>query len=337
MVTLPLAPEPTRTDRPGRLARYALRVSVLEQCQYRCLYCLPGTVTPYTARDRRLTAVDYARLAPLLVARGVTKVRFTGGEPLLRPDIVDVVRAFSASARSAGSLELALTTNGARLDAHLAPLVAAGVSRVTVHIDSLRPERYRAIMGEGDVGDVVDCIARAQVCLRELKVNCVVQRGQNDDELPDFLAWSKATGVQVRFIELMNTGSASTYTRAAFVSGSDIRARIAERGPVEGVARRDASDPAALYRTHDGVVFGVIASDTEPFCGACDRMRLTADGRLRGCLYEPGGVPLGAALHSGASTETLAALIDSGLDDKRSFHPLEAPSRVPFSMADVGG
>jgi cyclic pyranopterin phosphate synthase len=245
----------------------------------------------------------------------VRKVRLTGGEPLLRPDVADIVEAF---ARERADVDVALTTNGQHLAARLPALVAAGLDRVTVHVDSLRPDRYRALMGDGSVEAVLAAAEAARAELAEVKLNVVVQRGKNDDELHDFLAWSRRSGVQVRFIELMNTGSAATYTEAAFVAGKDIVARVALRGAVERVARRAPSDP-------------------EPFCDACDRLRLTADGRLRGCLYQAGGVPLGAALKSHPSDEPLVALIEAALDDKRSSHPADAPTRVPFSMADIGG
>jgi cyclic pyranopterin phosphate synthase len=141
----------------------------------------------------------------------------------------------------------------------------------------------------------------------------------------------------VRFIELMNTGSARAYVSEVFMAGHAVVEHVRRAMGVRPVARRHPSDPAALYETRDGLVFGVIASDTEPFCDACDRMRLTADGRLRGCLYESGGVPLGALLKTGVDDDQLRALIGVALDDKRSHHPLVAPDRVPFSMADVGG
>lgn len=314
----------------GRLSRYSLRASLLEQCSLHCPYCLPGTVTPPTDRARWLTAADHLRLGRLFRPRGVTKVRLTGGEPLLRPDVAEVVSAW----REANpDVDLALTTNGLRLGHSVEALARAGLRRVTVHIDTLRDERYRELMGAGSPGAVLEACRAARRVLAEVKLNVVVQRGKNDDELGDFLELSARTGFEVRFIELMNTGSADAYTREVFLSGRDVVARL-EGAPLP---RRHESDPAALYRSPHGVVFGVIASDTEPFCGACDRLRLTADGRLRGCLYQSGGLPLGTALRSGASDETLAALIDAALDDKRSWHPLAAPERTPFSMADVGG
>jgi cyclic pyranopterin phosphate synthase len=188
-------------------------------------------------------------------------------------------------------------------------------------------------MGADSPSRILDVARAAKQKVEQVKLNCVIQRGKNDDEIGDFLALSAREGFEVRFIELMNTGSAVEYTREVFIAGREIVARAGGTP----LPRRHPSDPAALYRSADGVVFGVIASDTEPFCSQCDRLRLTADGRLRGCLYQPNGIPLGAALKAGASREAIEALIDSGLDDKRSYHPLTAPSRVAFSMADVGG
>ncbi|HEY4223257.1 MAG TPA: radical SAM protein [Myxococcota bacterium] len=317
-------------DKRGRLPRYALRVSVLEQCTYACPYCAPGTVAAPTEKARWLSAAHYARLAKLFRGRGVTKVRFTGGEPLLRQDIVAIVHAWKEAMPDA---DLALTTNGQRLAAHLPDLARAGLRRVTVHIDTLRPDRYRALMGDAEPAAILAAAVAARALLAEVKLNVVIQRDKNHDEIGDFLALSQRTGIEVRFIELMSTGSADDYARSVFMAGQDIVA-LAHGAPLP---RRHPSDPAALYQTSQGVSFGVIASDTEPFCAACDRLRLTADGRLRGCLYQSGGIPLGAALAAGASDETLQALMDTALDDKRSWHPLVAPHRVPFSMADVGG
>jgi cyclic pyranopterin phosphate synthase len=291
---------------------------------------MPGSVVTPTEHARRLSPEEYLRLGRLFRARGVSKVRLTGGEPLLRPDLVEVVAAWKEAIADA---DLALTTNGQLLAQALPALARAGLRRVTVHIDSLRDDRYRALMGKSTPAQILDAARAAKRMLDEVKLNVVMQRGRNDDEIDAFLALSAREGFEVRFIELMNTGSADGYTREVFMSGRDIVARA--RGTP--LPRRHASDPAALYQSDSGVVFGVIASDTEPFCGDCDRLRLTADGRVRGCLYQPGGIPLGAALKSGASDETLAALLSSALDDKRTYHPLTAPHRVPFSMADVGG
>ncbi len=313
---------------------FALRVSLLEQCPYRCAYCLPGSVTPPTARARWLGAEEHLRLARVFAAAGVEKVRFTGGEPLVRADVAEVIAAWRDAAPD---VLRALTTNGQRLGARVAALHEAGLQRLTVHLDTLRPQRYRALMGDGDPAAILADAAWAQARFPEVKLNVVVQRDRNDDELLDFLRLSAETGIEVRFIELMDTGSARAYTRVALVTGAEIVARIAARAGATPVPRRRASDPAALYRTDAGVTFGVIASDTEPFCADCDRLRLTADGRLRGCLYEAGGVPVGDALKAGAGDAELAALVAGAIAGKRSHHPRVATGLAPFSMADVGG
>lgn len=318
---------------PAERSRFALRVSVLDACNLRCTYCAPGALSQPMRSTQWLTAAEHAMLAPHFAAVGVDKVRFTGGEPLLRPDLVDVVVAWRAALPGA---ELALTTNGTQLVEQAAALHAAGISSVTVHLDTLRRDRYPSLMGtRGSPEQALEGVAVAVRLFAEVKLNVVLQRGKNDDELADFLAWSKRTGVQVRFIELMRTGSANNVVDDVFMSGAEAVRRLSARP----VGRRHPSDPAALFvadNVADGVVFGVIASDTAPFCGACNRLRLTADGRLRGCLYESGGVGLGVALRDDRVGD-VAGLVFAGVAGKRSFHPSTAEERAPFSMADVGG
>lgn len=318
----------------GRLSHYSLRLSLLEQCNLSCQYCMPGAVVSPTEKRKWLRAADYALLLPLFVERGVTKVRLTGGEPLIRDDVEDIV---AAMANAAPNIDIALTTNGTALATRAASLREAGLRRVTIHLDSLRPKRVQELMGKDELDAILAGIDAAKREFEAVKINVVVQKGKNDDEIEDFLAFSQARGVEVRFIELMNTGSARGYVDDVFMTGAEIVQSVRSLAGVSAIDRRHPSDPAALFRTDAGVTFGVIASDTEPFCGACDRLRLTADGRLRGCLYEAGGVPLGAALKADADARAIAALMDAALDDKRSYHPLVAPKRVPFSMADIGG
>lgn len=320
---------------PMRTA-WALRVSVLDACNLRCTYCAPGTLSAPMPSSKWLTPAEHARLAPHLGALQVKKVRFTGGEPLLRKDLVDVIDAWRTALPDA---VLALTTNGTKLVEQIEPLVACGLDRVTVHLDTLREDRYGALMGTASsVAHVLRAIDVARARFAEVKVNVVVQRGKNDDELHAFLRWSRASGVHVRFIELMRTGSADDVVDDAFFAGREVVSRLGGRP----LPRHNPSDPAALFAASvdgDDVVFGLIASDTEPFCSACDRLRLTADGRLRGCLYEAGGVPLGEALRRGIDDDALRALVASGVRSKRSFHPLSttAGDRARFSMADIGG
>lgn len=333
---LPIVDAPVGAALPRRTS-YALRVSLLDACNLRCAYCAPGSVTGPLARARWLDAAAHARLArqfaraPLGGASPalVRKVRFTGGEPLLRDDVVDIVARWRAALPLA---ELALTTNATRLVERGAALRAAGLERVTVHLDTLRADRYERLMGKGSLAAILDALSFARRTFDGVKLNMVVQRGENDDELASFLAFSRVTGIQVRFIELMRTGSADAVVDARFFPGRDVVAALGARP----VPRAHPSDPAALFEA-DGVTFGVIASDTEPFCSACDRLRLTADGHLRRCLYESGGVDVGAALAAGVDDDALARLLDHAIAGKRSFHPLTQAARLPFSMADVGG
>ncbi len=323
-----------QTTARGLLSRYALRVSLLEQCSYRCPYCLPGAVQPYTERNRWLSASDYARLAPIFADLGVAKVRFTGGEPLLRADLIDVIQVFR---QAMPKTELALTTNGQRLAKIKQELRRSGLDRLTIHIDSLQKERYTRLMGDGDPQEILQTALSLGDIFGQIKINVVLQRGQNDDEMLDFLRLSQETGVEVRFIELMNTGSASEYTKSVFLSGAEALSLLQKQIQIKPIARRHESDPAALYQTETGITFGVIASDTEPFCHVCDRLRLTADGRLRGCLYEAGGTDVGSHLRKNVSAEELRSIVIHGAMQKRSFHPNTANERRPFSMADVGG
>ncbi len=349
---LPILDE--NATRPGgpsssRRARYALRVSVLEQCQLDCSYCRPGSVMSPSTQASWLSPSEHAKLAPHFFARGVQKVRFTGGEPTLRRDLVDVIAAWSDAAADRtdpthprADVSFALTTNGLRLQPLLPSLKRAGLDGVTLHLDTLRADRVRHLMGDGADVDVVFAAAdAAKDAGLAVKWNVVVQKGRNDDELGAILDESARRGIEVRFIELMNTGSARGYVAESFFAGKDIVDVVRRARGVRPLPRRHASDPAALYVDDSGVVFGVIASDTEPFCADCDRLRLSADGRLRGCLYQPGGLSLGNALRAGADPAAVDALvgtlIDAGLDDKRSHHPSALVERRAFSMADVGG
>lgn len=300
---------------------WTLRVSVTDQCSYRCRYCQPTGAG--TARAR-LSVGDYAKIAPALARLGVSKVRFTGGEPLQRPDLPGIARVFRDAIPDA---TLALTTNGLLLAACLEELHTAGLSCATIHIDTLRAGRYRDLMGGRRLESVLDGVLAARARLAEVKLNVVVQRGRNDDELFDFLAFSEQHRVEVRFIELMDTGIAAAYARDAFVSGAEIVERLGAT-PLE---RRDPSAPAEHWSTCGGVTFGVIASVTAPFCERCNRLRLSCDGTLRGCLYEPATVSL-----AGAQAAELETLVDHVVNHKQSHHPGRRALHV-FSMAEGGG
>lgn len=316
---------PLAAHAPSRpLRRVTLRVSVLSSCQLRCAYCVP----PRGQSRADWLGPDEHRAIARAFGDRLGKVRFTGGEPLLRSGLPALVRAYADE-----GVPLALTTNGVRLRERLPDLHAAGLRAATIHVDSLRPDRYRALMGDADLDQVLSAVRLAKETLDLVKVNVVVQRDRNDDEIPDFLDWSRREGIEVRFIELMDTGSAPAYTRAAFFTGAEILARARDARGASPLPRLHPSDPATRHATADGVVFGIIASDTEPFCGDCTRLRLSAEGRLRGCLYEPGGVDLREAARAGRLEEA----IERAIVEKRSHHPSLPTPRSPFSMAQTGG
>ena len=289
----------------------SLRVSVTDRCNLRCRYCMPEEDYVWLPRTSLLTFEEIARLTRVFTGLGVTKVRLTGGEPLLRHDLPTLVRLLG---ENPGIKDLALTTNGVLLAKHAAALRAAGLARVTVSLDTLRPERMQAFAKSAHHADVLAGIAAARAAgFERVKLNTVVVRGFNDDELTDLIEFGKSHAAEVRFIEYMDVGGATHWTAAQVVSQREILERLSARyGPV--TPGRDASDPRApaeRFKLPDGTTFGVIASVTAPFCAACDRSRLTADGTWFLCLYAERGVDLRGPLRTGASDDDLRALITS--------------------------
>jgi cyclic pyranopterin phosphate synthase len=314
---------------------FSLRVSVLENCQYRCSYCLPGTVKPFAHKPSWLKPDEYRVLAGALAQLPITKIRFTGGEPLLRRDLAEIVAAFKEAHPKA---LLSVTTNAERLMQQADGLLKAGISAVNIHIDSLNPVTYKKTMGDGDVKAILAYLPEAKRHFDEVKINVVIQKGVNDQELCDFLDFSVQSGIEVRFIELMNTGSARNYVKDHFLSGAEAIKIIEARFAVRKLPRRHASDPAALFELeHEKRSFGLIASDTQPFCDDCNRLRINALGELRGCLYQPSGVNLASLIRNKVTSEELNHAIDTAVKGKRSFHPLVSGPKYSFSMAEIGG
>jgi len=308
---------------------FTLRVSVLEHCQLRCAYCLPKALSMLAKKDW-LSLSHYEQIARVLARFSFRKIRFTGGEPLLREELPQIVAIFAQAIPSA---PLALTTNGQRFCAMAEALKDAGLNTITIHIDSLKAERYQRLMGKGELAEALRAVEKAKTLGLRPKVNVVVQRGLNDDELSSFLEFSKETGVMVRFIELMDTGSARDFVAAHFISGRNILAKLAHLGIVPK-PRAHPSDPARLFLAEQqDVLFGLIASDTEPFCSHCDRLRLSANGKIYTCLYEP----LGEALNLEADDDALFREINLKINRKESLHPSANKSRRLFSMSQTGG
>src|SRR3989440_455023 len=282
----------------------SLRLSVTDRCNLRCRYCMPEDDYAWLPRTSILTFEEIERLTGAFASLGVQKVRLTGGEPLLRHDLSTLVAMI---ARNPRIRDLAITTNGLLLGKHAAELRTAGLQRVTVSLDTLRPERMLAFAKSARHADVLEGIEAAQRAgFARLKLNAVVIRGFNDDELADLVEFARAHDAEVRFIEYMDVGGATRWSMEQVVPQLEMLAR--RYGAIEPIAA-DGRAPAERFRLADGTSFGIIASTTAPFCRACDRSRLTADGTWFLCLYANRGVDLRERLRRGASDDELAALL----------------------------
>jgi GTP 3',8-cyclase len=315
------------TDRLGRRMG-SLRLSVTDRCNMRCRYCMPEEEYRWLPRTSILTFEELARLTAVFAGLGAGKVRLTGGEPLLRHDLPDLVAKL---AQVEGVRDLALTTNGILLGGRVAALRSAGLRRVTVSLDTLRPERMAEFARSDRHADVLTGIAAAASAgFESVKVNAVVIRGYNDDEVLPLLAFARAQGVELRFIEYMDVGGATQWSREQVVSQAEILAAVAAaHGPATPLPARAAA-PAERFRLADGTVFGVIASTTAPFCRDCDRSRLTADGTWYLCLYATDGINLRDVLRGGATDAELTALIRetwATRADRGAEERLAVPSR----------
>jgi cyclic pyranopterin phosphate synthase len=322
-------------DRLGRPLR-SLRVSVTDRCNLRCHYCMPETDYVWLPREDLLSFEETARAVGVFTGLGVEKVRLTGGEPLLRRDLPDLVRLLSRNSRLS---ELALTTNGLLLEAQAKALKDAGLSRITVSLDTLKPERFREISRRDGLEDVLSGIEAARAAgLPELKLDSVIVRGMNDDELFDLLDFGKTIGAEVRFIEYMDVGGATRWSKDRVFSKREMLAVIEERsGAPAAPIDLESWAPAKRFRLPNGSTFGIIASTTEPFCRTCDRSRLTADGFFYSCLYAQKGLDLRAKLRSGASDEELEALLAStwrAREDRGAEIRLELAERDPLVEVD---
>ncbi len=300
-----------RLNRPMR----DLRISVIDRCNYRCPYCMPADVFgdghDFLPRAHWLTPGEIKRLAGLFVQLGTNKLRLTGGEPLLRKDICEIVAGL---AEIDGVADLALTTNGSRLAEHAAELKRAGLKRITVSLDSLDPDVFAAMSGgRGDVATVLAGIDAARTAgFAPIKVNVVVERGRNDHTVLDLLEHFRGSGVIVRFIEFMDVGTLNRWQPSQVVPSKELLELIAARWPVEPLASNYRGEVAERYRFLDGAgEIGFISSVTAPFCGDCHRARLSADGTLYTCLFAAAGMDLRGPLRAGASDADLVGLLQN--------------------------
>ncbi|HSD30839.1 MAG TPA: GTP 3',8-cyclase MoaA [Gemmatimonadales bacterium] len=310
----------------------SLRVSVTDRCNMRCSYCMPEAEYVWLPRDQILTFEEIARLVRVFAGLGATKVRLTGGEPLLRHDLPTLVRMIADEPRVR---DLALTTNGVLLARHAPDLRAAGLRRVTVSLDTLRPDRMERFARSARHADVLAGIGAAQVLgFERLKLNSVVLRGFNDDELTDLIEFARARDAEVRFIEYMDVGGATQWSLDRVVSQREILDRLAHHyGAITPITGDDPRAPAERFALPDGTTFGIIASTTAPFCRACDRSRLTADGQWLLCLYAERGIDLRAPLRGGATDADIAALVRDtwlGRRDRGAEERLAVAERQPL-------
>jgi len=286
----------------------SLRISVTDRCNMRCRYCMPEEDYVWLPRESLLTFEEITRLARVFRTLGATKIRLTGGEPLLRHDFGTLVRLL----KTTDPTDLALTTNGILLARHLQSLVAAGLDRVTVSLDTLHPERMADFARTDRHADVLTGIAAARSSEIPVKLNAVIVRGYNDDEILALLAFARTQGAELRFVEYMDVGGATRWDADKVVTRDEILTVItSQTGKPVPIGRLDDPAPASRYRLPDGTVFGIIASVSAPFCSACDRSRLTADGTWYLCLYADQGVSLREPLRLGATDEELSTLIAS--------------------------
>ena len=311
-----------------------LRLSVTDRCNLRCSYCMPEKDYVWLPKDDILHFEEIARLVDVFLDLGVDKVRLTGGEPLLRRDMPDLIARLAARPRIR---DLAMTTNGVLLAPQAQALAAAGLHRLTVSLDTLHPDRFRDLTRADDLDRVLEGIATAAPLFPGLKIDAVVIRGTNDDELVDLIEYGRRYGAEVRFIEYMDVGGATNWAMTRVVSRAEMLVTLAHHyGPVEPI-QEVSSAPADRYRLPDGTVFGIISSTTEPFCAECDRSRLTADGMWYLCLYATTGIDLRGALRSGAGAPELAALIRSSWEarqDRGAEDRLATRDRSPLVPLD---
>lgn len=322
-----------------------LRISVLDRCNFRCSYCMPEESlqgkTPFLPKKELLSDDELLRLANAFVFLGVSKIRLTGGEPLLRPGLCGLVGKLSTIP---GVVDLSMTTNGVLLPRLARDLSDAGLNRITVSLDSLDENVFARLSGSrGSVAEVLQGIGAAEAAgFHELKINCVVQRGVNDHTVMDLIDHFRGTGHIVRLIEFLDVGSSNDWRKSQVVPGHEWLKRIHERWPLRPLLRRHAGETATRYAFEDGQgEIGLVNSITQPFCGNCSRARITADGTMHTCLFSAKGIPLKPLLKRGVEAHSLEHFIRkawSGRNDRYSeIRHLGKDNGAGLEMYRMGG
>jgi len=318
-----------------------LRVSLTDRCNFRCFYCLPHGEPPIAPKEQMLSYEEIDYICEIFVSLGIEKLRLTGGEPMLRRDIETIIEKLSRL-KSSGLQDLALTTNGYYLPDRAQSLKDAGLDRVTISLDSLKRDVFKRMTGVDVLDKVLAGIAAAKAAgLEPIKINAVIVRGHNEDEVSDFAAFAREHDVKMRYIEFMPLDSGHEWAREDVVSGKEILERISERFPLVRVDVARGSETSARYRFADGAPgeIGIIAPVTEAFCGACSRIRLTADGQIRTCLFSTVEHSLRDVVRSGASRKEIIEYIHSVIMKKEPRHFINDPGFVAPSrtMSFIGG
>lgn len=334
---------PVLRDSYGRAIR-DLRVSLTDRCNFRCFYCLPHGEPPIAPKEQMLSYEEIEYVCDIFVSLGIEKIRLTGGEPMMRRDIETIIRKLARLKTSEPNrlVDLALTTNGYFLPDRAQSLKDAGLDRITISLDSLKQDVFKRMTGVDVLDRVLAGIAAAKAAgLEPIKINAVIVRGHNEDEVADFAAFAREHDVKMRFIEFMPLDSGHEWARADVVSGQEIRDRISERFPLVKLAVNRGSETSARYRFADGAPgeIGIIAPVTEPFCGACSRIRLTADGQIRTCLFSTVEYSLRDVVRSGATRDEIVDFIESVILKKEPRHFINDPGFVAPSrtMSFIGG
>ena len=313
-----------------------LRISVTDRCNFRCTYCMPAEGMQWLRRTTLLTVEEIERLASLFVRLGVREIKLTGGEPTARPELVEIVRRVHAIDER---IDLSITTNGTRMGDLAAPLREAGLDRVTVSCDSLLRHRFAGMTRRDALDRVLEGLqAAGRAGLSPIKVNCVVINGTNDEEVNDFVGLARETGYDVRFIEYMPLDASREWERSKVMPTHELRRRIEARFPL--VPDGDGG-PAQRYLFADGCrgSVGFISSVTEPFCASCNRVRITADGQLRACLFALDETDLRTPMRDGRDDDELERLICDTVSRKWAGHRINHPDfvRPARSMSQIGG
>ncbi|HEY2724377.1 MAG TPA: GTP 3',8-cyclase MoaA [Pseudonocardiaceae bacterium] len=337
-------PDPARPDHPGLLDRFGrvatdLRVSLTDRCNLRCTYCMPPDGLDWLPSHQALTADEVIRLVRLAVERlGVQQVRFTGGEPLLRKGLERILRGITATRPRP---RVSLTTNGIGLARRAGELARSGLDRVNVSLDTLHADRFRAITRRDRHSDVLDGLrTAADAGLEPVKVNAVLMRGVNDDEAVPLLRFCLQRGYQLRFIEQMPLDAQHEWERGAMVTAAETLAALRAEFRLDPDPAERGAAPAERWLVDGGpATVGIIASVTQPFCGDCDRTRLTADGQLRSCLFSQGETDLRGPMRAGASDSDLADLWRGTMWRKTAGHGIDDPDFVQPArpMSAIGG